>query len=229
VTPSAVATPTRRARKGLELTFCEPLEQVRRTLSLWSPEEARELLAERRDSSLRSSYFGDAAEFERLEPEDFVMAVLARSYMASAILTKVDRMSMAASLEVRVPLLDRRVVDFALRCPLDLKIRGREGKFLLREAGRDLLPEAVYSHPKQGFGLPLHEWFNDEFWQLFESLFETGGPAAALFEPASLRRTLDEGRRAHRQGARISKQTASARVWLLAQVGLWMKRFEVTA
>ena len=219
---------TRRARKGLALTFCEPLEQVRRTLSLWSEEEAAELLAQRRSSSLRSAFCGDVADLEGLAPEEFVMAVLFQSYMTSAILTKVDRMSMAASLEVRVPLLDRRIVDFAARCPLDLKLRGSEGKFILREAGRDLLPEAVYSHPKQGFGLPLHEWFNAEFWELFEEIYRPGRPAAALFEPRALARTLREGREAARQGQRISKQSASARVWLLAQVGRWMERFEVT-
>ncbi|MEZ6017586.1 MAG: asparagine synthase (glutamine-hydrolyzing) [Planctomycetota bacterium] len=220
---------TRRARKGLDLTFCTPMEQMRRMMSLWSEDEARELLAARDARALRPAFFGDPSSLEGLEPEEFAMAVLAQSYMTSAILTKVDRMSMAASLEVRVPLLDRRVVEFALRCPLALKVRGRQGKYLLREAGRPYLPEAVYSHPKKGFGLPLHAWFNGEFWDLLDSLYAPGTAAASLFEPRALRRTIEAGRRAHRAGRGISSQTAAGRVWLLAQLGRWMQRFQVAA
>ncbi len=157
------------------------------------------------------------------------MAVLTQTYMPASILTKVDRMSLAASLEVRVPLLDRRVVEFAQRCPLDLKIRGQEGKYLLREAGRDLLPGSVYAHPKRGFGLPIHEWFNAEFWDLLEGLYAPNGPAGKLFDDALVARTIREGREAQRAGALRSTQNVSSRVWLLAQIGRWIERFEVQA
>ncbi len=217
----------RRARKGLELTFCEPLEQVRRMMSLWSEAEARALIAGNLEGALPPAFTGDASTLAGLAPEEFAMATLAQTYMQSAILTKVDRMSMAASLEVRVPLLDRRIIEFALRCPLDLKVRGRVGKYILREAGRPYLPDAVYSHPKKGFGLPLHGWFNAEFWELFEALYAEGKPAAALFERRALAQTLAEGRAAQRAGRSISSQTAAGRVWLLAQLGRWMERFQV--
>lgn len=220
---------TRRARKGLELTFCEPMEQVRRMMSLWSEGEARALLAERDAAALRAYSFGATSALEGLAPEEFAMAVLAQSYMTAAILPKVDRMSMAASLEVRVPLLDRRVVEFALRCPLRHKVRGKVGKYVLREAGRPYLPDLVYSHPKRGFGLPLHGWFNAEFWALLEGFYGPNSAAAALFEPRALRRTLEDGRRAHREGRGLSSQAAAGRVWLLAQLGRWMQRFQVAA
>jgi asparagine synthase (glutamine-hydrolysing) len=225
---TAVAERTRRARKGLALTFCEPLEQVRRMMALWEPEEAARLLGER-EAQLHPWPAGEARALEALAPEELAMVVLARTYMTSAILTKVDRMSMAASLEVRVPLLDRRVIDLALRCPLDLKLRGGVGKHLLREAGRPLLPAAVYSHPKKGFGLPLHAWFNDEFWDLVDELYRPGAPAAGLFEERALRRVLSEGREAGRAGRLRSRQNVSSRVWLLAQLGRWMQRYEVAA
>ena len=217
---------TRRARKGLELSFCEPIEQLRRILGLWEPSEAAALLAER-DVESRPWFGGDERTLEGLAPEELAMAVLAQTYMPASILTKVDRMSLAASLEVRVPLLDRRVVEFAQRCPLDLKLRGREGKYLLREAGRDLLPDAVYSHPKRGFGLPIHEWFNAEFWDLLEGLYAPNGPAGQLFDDAHVARTIREGRDAHSAGALRSAQNVSSRVWLLAQIGRWIERFEV--
>jgi len=220
---------TRRARKGLDLTFCAPLEQMRRMMSLWSEDEARALLRQRDVGALHPAFFGDPATLQGLAPEEHAMAVLAQSYMTAAILPKVDRMSMAASLEVRVPLLDQRVVEFALRCPLDLKVRGRQGKHLLREAGRPYLPDVVYSHPKKGFGLPLQGWFNADFWDLLAALYAPNTAAASLFDPRLLARTIDDGRRAHRAGRSLSSQTAAGRVWLLAQLGRWMQRFQVAA
>jgi asparagine synthase (glutamine-hydrolysing) len=202
---------------------------MRRLMSLWSEDEARELLRERDTHPLRSAFMGDSASLEHLAPEEHAMAVLAQTYMTAAILTKVDRMSMAASLEVRVPLLDKRVVDFALRCPLDLKVRGRVGKHILREAGRPYLPDVVYSHPKKGFGLPLHAWFDGRFWDLLDALYAPGRPAAELFERRALDATIARGRRADREGAVVSSQTAAARVWLLAQLGRWMERFGIAA
>jgi asparagine synthase (glutamine-hydrolysing) len=229
VTRGTTLERTRRARKGLELTFCEPLEQVRRMMSLWSEEEARSLICSGKAFSLPSAFHGDPATLDGLEPEDFAMAVLGQSYMTSAILAKVDRMSMANSLEVRVPLLDKRIVEFAMRCPLDLKIRGRQGKFLLRKAGQSLLPEVVYSHPKKGFGIPMQDWFNGDFWDLMDELYRPEKPVASLFNQQELERTIADGRRSESQVARVSSQAACARVWLLAQLGHWMETFEVAA
>lgn len=222
-----IAERTRRARKGLALTFCEKDEQLRRLMSLFSESEARALMGAGREASLHPWMAIPPETLEGLAPEEYAMAVLAQSYMTSAILTKVDRMSMAASLEVRVPLLDRRVIDFALRCPLEHKVRGTTGKYVLREAGRPFLPDVVYNHPKKGFGLPIHAWFNGEFWDRLEALYAPGQPAAELFDRRALDKTIARGRAAHREGARISSQAAAARVWLLAQLGRWIERFEV--
>ena len=98
---------------------------------------------------------------------------------------------------------------------------------MLREAARPYLPDVVYSHPKRGFGLPLHGWLNDEFWALLESLYAPGTPASALFERRALDATLEQGRRARREGRVLSSQAAAGRVWMLAQLGRWMQRFQV--
>jgi asparagine synthase (glutamine-hydrolysing) len=225
----SAVTRARRARKGLDLTFCAPLEQMRRMMSLWSEDEARALSRNDHGHPLQPPFSGDPATLADLAPEEHAMAVLAQGYMPSAILTKVDRMSMAASLEVRVPLLDRRIVEFAQRCPLDLKVRGTQGKYILREAARPYLPDAVFTQPKRGFGLPLRDWFNGEFWDLLAALYAPNSAAAALFEPRLLARTIDDGRRAHRAGRMLSSQAAAGRVWLLAQLGRWMERFQVAA
>jgi len=229
VAPASLSTRVRRARKGLELSFLEPVEQFRLLRSLWRPDELGALLAhDDAGARLRGECFDEQALLG-VEPEEFAMAVLAQTYMPGAILTKVDRMSMAASLEVRVPLLDRRVVDFARRLPLELKIRGKTGKYLLREAGRPLLPDAVYEHAKQGFSIPLHGWFNASFWSLLDELYAPGSEAARLFRPEALERTLRDGRAAERHTGVLSSTSASTRVWLLASLARWMQRFGVAA
>lgn len=225
-----MATRLRRARKGLELSLHGPLAQFRMTRALWRPHELAELCAhEYAGELLRRDVELEPDLVERLEPEELVMQVLAKSYLPGAILTKVDRMSMAASLEVRPPLLDRRVVEFACRLPLRHKIHGRTGKHLLRAAGRELLPASVYDRPKQGFSLPLHGWFNARFWELLEELYAPGTPAAALFREAPLRRTLRDGRDAGSNTAVLSESAAATRVWMLASLARWMQRYGVSA
>jgi asparagine synthase (glutamine-hydrolysing) len=75
------------------------------------------------------------------------------------MLTKVDVMSMANSLEVRVPFLDHRLVDFVSRLPASDKLRGNYRKFMLQDFSRDLLPAHLFDRPKQGFEVPLRGWF----------------------------------------------------------------------
>jgi len=225
-----MATRLRRARKGLELSLHAPLEQFRLSRALWQPRELESLCAHAHAGSLlRRDIDLEPEVVERLEPEELVMLVLARTFMPGSILPKVDRMSMAASLEVRPPLLDRRIVEFALRLPLEHKIHGRTGKYLLREAGRHLLPASVYEHPKQGFALPLHRWFNAEFWQLVDELYAPGSPAADLFRAPELERVLAVARNAGRDETTLSAGNAATRVWLLASLARWMQRYGVAA
>jgi asparagine synthase (glutamine-hydrolysing) len=138
-------------------------------------------------------------------------------------------MSMAASLEVRVPLLDLRIVRFAERLPLALKLRDGHGKHLLREAGRKLLPAAVYTHKKQGFSIPLHGWLNAEFFALGRELLGPSTRAGQLFQPAELAATLRDAENAGSDRARVSETGAAARAWVLVLVARWMERFAVSA
>jgi asparagine synthase (glutamine-hydrolysing) len=122
------------------------------------------------------------------------------TYLPGDILTKVDRMSMAVSLEARVPILDHQVVEFAVSLPSGLKMRGGVGKWILREAIRDLVPSAVLTKPKQGFAVPLGEWFRGPLRHRVDALGRSDAPLRQWVDPAAVTRVTSEhlsGRRAH--------------------------------
>jgi asparagine synthase (glutamine-hydrolysing) len=91
-------------------------------------------------------------------------------YMAEDILTKVDRASMAVSLEVRAPLLDPRIAEYAASLPLEYKLKGNKGKYILKKAVEDLLPRNILQRPKKGFGIPIAEWLKGRLNPLMRDL-----------------------------------------------------------
>lgn len=106
-------------------------------------------------------------------------------YLPEDILYKCDRMSMAHSLEVRPPFLDHRIVEFAATLPEDMKIRGRQLKFLLRGLMRDKLPNVVLCRSKQGFDIPAHHWFRTHLKPLLlDTINETSIKDTPLAWPA---------------------------------------------
>jgi asparagine synthase (glutamine-hydrolysing) len=138
-----------------------------------------------------------------------------QTYLPGDILTKVDRTSMAVSLEARVPLLDHPLVEFAASLPGALKLRDGTGKWIFRKAIQGLVPDIVLSKPKQGFAVPLDRWFRGELRGRIEAL-SAGGPALEYVDERAVTRLVHEhlrGRRDH-----------SHQLWRVLALDLWLAR-----
>lgn len=135
--------------------------------------------------------------------DDFAAAIMQvdlETYLPSTILTKVDRASMAVSLEARVPLLDFDLVDFALQIPGHLRVTADESKRLFRRAIKGIVPESVLSRPKQGFELPLGRWFRGPLQHRIEALRNPSPDLLEYVDINAVRRLVFEhsvGRRDH--------------------------------
>lgn len=140
-----------------------------------------------------------------------------KTYLPGDILTKVDRASMANSLEVRVPLLDHTLVEWAARLPSRLKLRGSEGKYVFKAALEPHLSRRILYRPKQGFVVPISRWFRG---RLRERLHETlCGPVlrdSGLFDMRAIGMLLDQ----HQVGARDH----SAALWALSMVEAFLRQ-----
>lgn len=143
-----------------------------------------------------------------------------RYYLPDDILYKVDRMSMAHSLEVRPPFLDHRIVEFAASLPQEFKIRGFRQKFLLRELMRNRLPPSVVRRKKEGFDIPAHEWLRGGLRPLLlDTLTAEAVEQTKIFRWDALRALLRDhlDRRAN----------LGYHLWGLLTLFLWMKKWRV--
>jgi len=134
------------------------------------------------------------------------------------LLMKQDQMSMAASVESRVPFLDHELVEHITRMPARFKLHGWRTKVVLREALRDLVPHKILPRRKMGFPVPVGRWLRGPFWPVVEE-FVLGERALArgLFELGALRQIAEE----HRRGGRDHGD----RLWLLANLEIWRRIF----
>ncbi len=172
-----------------------------------------------RNRAQMSSYFNELSVNVKTNAGlDSLLYIDSKTYLPGDILTKVDRASMAVSLEARVPLLDHKLIEFVTRIPANVKMVGLETKHLFKQAIADLVPEEILNRPKQGFGVPIQQWINR---QLRNRIRET------LNDPKTLQRgyvstnhvsvLLNE----HERGRRDH----SMALWSLLMLELWHRNF----
>ena len=163
-----------------------------------------------------------AVEFERLfkgsrakDPVNRLLDVDIQTYLTDNILTKVDIASMAHSLEVRCPLVDQKVMDFAASLPGSLKLRGFTSKFLLRRMSDELLPRPILTRSKQGFGLPIDRWMRQDLAPLSRDvLLDQRARDRGIFDPVAVEDMLARHQRGEPRGFQL---------WSMMILELWYR------
>ena len=186
--------------------------------------------------SMRASLYSDdfVASLPGDDPFDFLGAAWDRSegrdvvtrasisdiltYLPCDLCTKVDIASMGNSLEVRQPMLDHRVVEFAASLPVEHKFRGRRGKLLLQDTFRDLIPKSIFTRKKMGFGIPIGAWFRNE---LKPMVHDTLLAPDASITPYFRGEFVKDLVRAHES----SEQNHGYRLWNLLILEKWLREW----
>jgi asparagine synthase (glutamine-hydrolysing) len=159
--------------------------------------------------------------YERAEAEEFLDRTLfvdVMSYLPEDLLVKVDIASMAHSLEARSPFLDHKVMEFAASLPHNLKLRGIETKYLLKQTLSDIVPGEILHRKKMGFGVPLDVWFRNDLKEMaYDVLLDQKSIERGYFRKEYVSKMLDE---------HVSRQyDHSYRIWALLFLELWHKMF----
>lgn len=238
--PLGVRSRVQRVEKVLRDSALPFLESYRDKTSIWNRDQltalfSSQLLAE--SQYLGEQYMPDALweRVRRLDSHTNASEVINAltevdmcSYMRDDILVKVDRMSMAHSLEVRSPLLDHELVELAARMPASMKIRGgvaglgSQGKYALRKALEGKLPKRSLRKGKQGFSVPLRDWFRGRLREyLHDQLRSTEALPQDLFNSKAVEKTLEE----HDRGT----ADHANRLWLLLTYATWKQQSSLQA
>ncbi len=211
-----------------------PIEQfhIRRPLNMTnylSSQEKRRLL--KTQDSFRDSFDvtrADAARVRSREPLHQALYTYCQSWLVEDLLMKADKMTMANSIELRVPFLDYRLVEWAARAPAWVKVgRGASGKYetkrVLRDFARKRLPETIVARPKQGFPVPVYDWLENQYknWAT-ELLTSKDTRLNELMQPEVVNEQLQAGTRPG--GSRAAKQI----LWNLLILELWMREWNPT-
>jgi asparagine synthase (glutamine-hydrolysing) len=152
------------------------------------------------------------------DPVSELLYVDTKTYLAGDILTKVDRMSMLNSLEVRAPMLDHEFIEWVTGLPPEWKLRGSSQKYILRKlAERVGVPGAALNRPKQGFSLPLVHWMRNELKDMLMILLEPRSLQRGYFEADGIRKLMND----HLYTGR----DLTGRIWRLLMFELWHRNF----
>ena len=145
-----------------------------------------------------------------------VLYLDSKTYLPGDVMTKVDRMTMANSLEARSPLLDHNIVEFASKIPMNLKLKGSETKYIFKKAMEGIVPKEILYREKQGFGVPLKEWINNELREMIrDTLLDETTASRELLNIKYIEVLLDE------HGSK--RRDHSYSLWSLFMLELWFR------
>jgi asparagine synthase (glutamine-hydrolysing) len=218
--PYAAGFGPRRLWKGLWIANLPSTERPRGLVSVFTDAEIHRLVAPEFQHGNGNGY--RAAEFrvlqERARHADCVaqsMYVDVKSQLADQLLMKVDKMTMAASLEARCPFLDQQLMEYVAALPTEMKISGEGAKLLLRRALRGLVPDALLDRPKHGFEVPIRRWLLHDLAPMADELLVAPG--------ASIHRYIDPDfvrglwvRLQERNDHQLARQ-----IWTLLNFAVW--------
>jgi asparagine synthase (glutamine-hydrolysing) len=187
----------------------------RMTICLWSEDELLQMMGKRLPESQYEKIFRQTEGWPLLSR---LMRVDQGTYLPDAMLTKVDRASMAVSLEVRVPLLDHRIVEYTAKLPDGLKYRNGTSKYLLRKLLGRYVPTDLFERPKMGFGVPIDQWFRQDLKNLvIDYLSPARLKKEGLFDEALVEKKIKE----HLSG----QANHQYRLWSLLMWEMWRDRW----
>src|SRR5256886_1981000 len=193
-------------------------ERHQRWMGSFAHEERVALLAPDVREGLASRNGDTFDDHVSLDPLNQVLMLDMRLYLENDILVKLDRASMMASLEGRVPMLNNDFVAYATSLPLNMKLRGLRSKYLLKRALRGILPDRILDRPKKGFGIPVAEWFRGP---LREQLLSVLAPERIVregfFEAAAVKGLIDD----HLAGRRDNRK----QLWTLFAFEQWYEGY----
>lgn len=194
----------------------DDVRYVRQMTAFDAPARQR-LLRDGERSDRSSEYLLSVLRAGPSQPLDRLLRADLLTYLPEDLLVKVDRATMANSLEARAPLLDHELVEFAARLPIERKMAGGATKVLLRTIARQLMPPRFVERPKMGFGVPIADWFRGPLGDRFEETVLVADAAVRDHLDVSVARTLLAE---HRTGL-----DHSHRLWMLLMFELWARRW----
>jgi asparagine synthase (glutamine-hydrolysing) len=175
--------------------------------------------------TLNSNFGGIESDFKQIANRistgnavDNLLYLDSKTYLPGDILVKVDRMSMATSLEARVPLLDQNLIDFVTQIPTELKLKGLETKYIFKKALEGIVPNEILYRKKQGFGVPIGDWINSQLRErIHGDLNENRTLERGYFKKSYIKTLLDEHSKKRRDH--------SHSLWILWMLELWHRKF----